>query len=342
MIRLNSLPIILIWALIFLYGCSEKQSVLEDDYVNYSDQLNWAYYPDVDSCDIDVFFVAPTVFGGDSTHLNMSLIDEEAKANFIGTINMEKSIYDSDITNFYAPYYEQVGLVCYQMSYPNTTSIPSEVEKAFQTAYIDVESAFDFYLSQSNRPFVLAGFSQGSQILIKLIKNKITTAELQNRHIATYAIGWSLLSSDVETYHQLKNAQTEDDLGVVITYSSEAEFIETSLMVPEKTLSINPLNWSTDTTYVSAEYNKGACFTDYSGNITNEIPHFTGAYICSKRGTLKVPEVNPDEFPPGIPIFQKGEYHIYDYMFFYRNLQENVQLRIEKYLSSNEKKKTNL
>ena len=189
------------------------------------------------------------------------------------------------------------------------------------------------YLSQSNRPFILAGFSQGSEIIIKLIKNKITTAALQKRHIASYAIGWRLTPSDVDSYPSLKNAQTADDLGVVITYSSEAEFIETSLMVPETTLSINPLNWSTDTTYVSAEYNQGACFTDYSGNITYEISNFTGAYICSKRGTLKVPDVDPDEYPPRIPMFKKGEYHIYDYMFFYRNLQENVRLRIEKYQS---------
>jgi len=322
---------IIVILLLSLFSCSEKQSALVENTVNYSDRSNWAYFLSSDSCGTDIFFVAPTVFAGDSAHLNMSLNDEETKTNFIGAINMEKAIYHSDVTNFYAPYYRQVGLVCYQMSYPNVNSIPQEVDQAFQTAYSDVETAFNYYLSQSSKPFILAGFSQGSQILIKLIKNRITTTELQKRHIATYAIGWGLNDSDVQTYEQLKNAQSDDDLGVVITYSSEAEFINTSLMVPEKTMSINPLNWSTDTTYVSAEFNNGACFTDYSGNITNEIPHFTGAYISSKRGTLKVPDVNPDDYPPIIPTFQKGEYHIYDYMFFYRNLQENVRHRIEKY-----------
>jgi hypothetical protein len=332
----TSLIILIISALI-LGSCSEKKSISEDDVINYSDTKNWAFYPQTDTAEMDVFFVAPTVFGGDSAHLNMSLNDEESKTNFTGAIQMEKNIYHSDITNFYAPFYKQVGLISYQLSNNNSETLRPQLEKAFQTAYTDVESAFDYYLSQSNRPFILAGFSQGSQILIELIKNKLTTTDLQHRHIATYAIGWRLTSSDVDSFPQLINAQSSDDLGVVITYSSEAEFVDASFIVPQKTLSINPLSWSTDTVFASNELNKGACFTNYSGEIISEIPYFTGAYICSKRGTLKVPDVDADEYPPQISIFQRGEYHIYDYMFFYRNLQENVLLRIEKYQSRNKK-----
>lgn len=333
--RLNISTIILLISALFLGSCSEKKSISEDDFINYSDTANWAFYPQSNTRDVDVFFIAPTAFAGDSTHLNMSLNDEESKTNFTGAIQMEKNIYHSDITNFYAPFYGQAGLICYQLSYNNSNNLCPQLEKAFHTAYTDVESAFDYYLSQSDRPFILAGFSQGSEILIKLIKNKLTTTDLQNRHIATYAIGWRLNSSDVDSFPQLQNAQSSDDLGVVITYSSEAAFIESSLIVPEKTLSINPLSWSTDTVFASNKLNLGACFTNYSGNIINEIPHFTGAYICSKRGTLKVPDVDADEYPPRISIFQRGEYHIYDYMFFYRNLQENVLLRIEKYQNLN-------
>lgn len=78
--------------------------------------------------------------------------------------------------------------------------------------------------------------------------------------------------------------------------------------------------------------NQGACFTDYEGHITQEIPQFTGAYIDEERGALKVIDVSAKEYPEGLSIFEEGIYHLYDYQFFYRNLQENVDKRIDAYL----------
>ena len=33
-----------------------------------------------------------------------------------------------------------------------------------------------------------------------------------------------------------------------------------------------------------------------------------------------------------LSIFSAGIYHLYDYQFFYRNLQENVEVRLNAYL----------
>jgi hypothetical protein len=100
-----------------------------------------------------------------------------------------------------------------------------------------------------------------------------------------------------------------------------------------RALAINPLNWRTDWKEADKSLNKGACFVDVSGNIVKEIPHLTGAYIDMKRGALKAPDVSPEAYPSGLSIFPQGVYHIYDYQFFYRNLQENVAARIEAYFS---------
>lgn len=43
--------------------------------------------------------------------------------------------------------------------------------------------------------------------------------------------------------------------------------------------------------------------------------------------------VDPADYPPMLPIFDEGVYHVYDYQFFYRNLQENVAARIAAYLA---------
>ncbi|MDP2842285.1 MAG: DUF3089 domain-containing protein, partial [Acetobacterium sp.] len=61
-------------------------------------------------------------------------------------------------------------------------------------------------------------------------------------------------------------------------------------------------------------------------------PNLTGAYLDPDRGTLRVTGVNPADFPPVLDIFQEGVYHLYDYQFFYRNLQANVKERIGNYI----------
>lgn len=122
---------------------------------------------------------------------------------------------------------------------------------------------------------------------------------------------------------------------MIVSFNSESETVTDSLMIPAgtRTLAINPLNWKTDGTTAGKEENLGACFTDYDGNIVTEIPQLTGAYIDSERGALKVTDVTPEEYPPVLPIFSDGVYHLYDYQFFYRNLQENVEVRLDAYLA---------
>ncbi len=314
-------------------ACNKESNSNNAD-IDYSHINNWAYYPLNSTRDVDVFFVAPTIYGGTDSIYNMPINDPVERLNFIGAINMEKGIYDEGDVNFYAPFYRQASFNCYGIRAYNDVSSDENVNAAFELAYGDVEDAFNYYFTESDKPFILAGFSQGAEMIIKLIKNNFDKTEAQKRFIAAYAIGWRLDSLDVQKYEYLKAAKSDIDLGVVISYSSEANFIDSSIIVPKTTMSINPLSWNCDTTLASKGLNLGACFTDYSGIINKEIPEFTSAYIKPGRGTLVVPDVDPLEYPPVLPIFVDGEYHIYDYLFFYRNLQENVDVRIEEYLKN--------
>ena len=38
--------------------------------------------------------------------------------------------------------------------------------------------------------------------------------------------------------------------------------------------------------------------------------------------------MDPADYPPSLDLFEEGVYHLYDYQFFYRNLEENVQARL--------------
>ena len=165
----------------------------------------------------------------------------------------------------------------------------------------------------------------------------ISTTAARSQLVACYAIGWRVTEQELEEYPRLKFASGESDTGVIIAFNSEAEDIDDSLIIPKgtKTLAINPLNWTTDGTPADKSLNLGACFTDYDGNIKNEIPALTGAYIDDSRGALKVPDVSPADYPAGLDIFTDGIYHLYDYQFFYRNLEKNVQTRLQTYLENN-------
>lgn len=310
---------------ICLCGCTNQ-----DNSTDYSDKSNWAYFEtDTKDKTADVFFVCPTVYSGADDTYNMELTDEKVKENFVGAINMEKGIYDSD-SRFFAPYYRQAGLNVYTMDI-------SDREQYLELAFNDVKNAFEYYYENCNngRSIILAGFSQGADMCIRTLKECFKDEDRQNQLVACYAIGWSITEEETEKYPQLKFAENESDTGVIISFNSEAENIDDSLTIPKgsKTLAINPLNWKTDGTVADKSLNLGACFTDYDGNIKTEIKNLTGAYIDSVRGALKVTDVTPEEYPPVLDIFQDGVYHLYDYQFFYRNLQKNVQTRIDSYES---------
>lgn len=318
-------PAALLVFLIALAGCgTESQSVSL-----YENSDNWVYLEAAETAAADVFFICPTVYSGTDDSYNMSLEDTASKEAFAGATNMEKGIYDED-ARFFAPYYRQAGLNVYELP-------PEEREAYLSLAYEDIKEAFTYYLEHYNqgRPIVLAGFSQGADMSIRLLKDCFAREEVNDLLVACYAIGWRITEEELEEYPHLRFAAGETDTGVIISFNSEAESVTDSLMIPAgtRTLAINPLNWKTDSTPASREENAGACFTDYSGSIVTEITHLTGAYIDPQRGALKVPDVSPQEYPPVLSIFSDGIYHLYDYQFFYRNLQENVGVRIDAYLS---------
>lgn len=311
-------------------GCTGKAS--DNNNVKnsvYADVDNWVYAEtDVSGKDADVFFVNPTVYKGTDEELFWKEYDKETKSSFVGAVNMEKGIYD-DNARFFAPYYHQAALSAYY--------VPEEQSKdIFDLAYSQVKDAFEYYMECYNngRPLILAGFSQGAQHCIRLLKDYSGDEKFNSILVACYAIGWHFTEQEQDEYPDIHFAQGEKDTGVLIAFNSEAVDVQDSLMIPKgtKTLAINPLNWKNDGTVADKSMNLGACLTDYEGKITKEIPQLTGAYIDDSRGALKVPDVNPQDYPS--VLFEDGVYHIYDYQFFYRNLEKNVQTRIESFLQN--------
>lgn len=317
--------LIKIMLLLVLAAFCSLASAQEPDY---ADAGSWAYWRVGENKPADLFIVCPTVDLGTGGNKNMSLTDNEAKKNFYGALNMERGIYEQHC-RMYAPYYRQAVLADYDLP-------ANEAEPYFNLAYKDVRAAFLYYMQHENngRPFVLAGFSQGSEMCLQLLKEFGNEDFVKDNMVACYAIGWRFTPQEAAEYSYIQPAKCADDLGKVIIFNSEAPEVTSSAIVPEgvKTFAINPLTWSCSSQKAPKTLNAGACFTDYSGAVVREVPQLTGCYIDSVRGTLKVTDVDKKEFVPGLPLFSEGVYHIYYYQFFYRNLQQNVNLRIKTFM----------
>ena len=265
----------------------------KEKYVDYSNMSNWACWNKGEGKTADLFFICPTVDMGKEGNFISDITNEKYRESFLGAINMELGIYD-DVARIYAPYYRQATFPVYSLN-------KEEQEKYLSIAYEDVKNAFIYYAdhTDASRPLILAGFSQGSDLIIRLIKDLFDEPRYQRRLVAAYAIGWKLTEDEVAEYPHVIPAEGETDTGVIIAFNSEDKDITSSLIIgeDEKTYSINPLNWKTTSEIADKTLNKGACFTDYSGNIKEEIPNLTGAYIDEKRGALKVVDIKPEDYP---------------------------------------------
>ena len=295
--------------------------------VDYSAEENWAYYALGEDKTADLFLICPTVDTQDE--FNMSMEDSKTKESFVGALNMERGIYE-DSTRMFAPYYRQGAMKIYSLE-------AEEREQYLQLAYQDVSDAFAWYLENENegRPIVLAGFSQGADMCYRLLQEYFGDEALYEQLVAVYAIGWPCTQEMTEQYPQIKVAGGEDDIGVVISFDCEAPEVEETFINPigQKALSINPLNWRTDSEPADKSENPGACFTRYSGEIKREEAGLCGCYIDEERGVLKVTDLDKADYAPVVPGLPEGAYHIYDYQFFFRALQKNVQTRLDSYLA---------
>jgi len=124
------------------------------------------------------------------------------------------------VENIYAPYYRQADAV-YTLNLPleEQDSIIGGIPKT------DVFTAFDYYIKNHNngRSFILAGHSQGSNVLVYLLSEYMKeNPKVYARMIAAYVIGYSITEDYLTKNPHLKFAEGPDDTGVIISYNTEA------------------------------------------------------------------------------------------------------------------------
>ena len=294
--------------------------------LDYDDAANWAYFGLGEDRRVDVFLICPTV--DTRSYPNALDLNDKLKGRFISALDMEEGIY-ADTGRLFSPYYRQMSINAYALSEP-------ERARAEANAYLDVSAAFRWYLDHENggRPIILAGFSQGSQMCLKLLEEYYgegaEAAALRQRLVAVYAVGWGFTEELTARCPQIVPARGETDTGVVVSFDCEAEGVTGTIIIPEgvTVYAINPLNWRTDGTPADRSLNLGAVM----GTGAEPVPGLCGAYV-GDRGQLVTTDVLPEDYPPALDVFPEGAYHVYDYMFFFTNLRRNVADRTAAYFS---------
>jgi pimeloyl-ACP methyl ester carboxylesterase len=334
--------LIVMAGIMIMAGCTDSNKTIIDmastpSAPDYSVDTSWVAKPVVKEKAVDVFYVYPTIYVG-SEPQNMDTSDPKLRANAKGLLRAQAGVY-SPYANLFTPFYRQQTAATQSME-PNNGGRNAFVDPLFRTGYRDVERAFDYYIENLNdgRPFILAGHSQGSMVVIELLRRRLNNPELHKRMIAAYPIGYSVIEHDLEKYPWIRLARGETDTGVVITFNTQGPEAVGSPVLLKNAVAINPLNWKTDGTAAPRGLNiKARFFNDATGELIETVDNFAGAYIDTDTGALIATDIQTPESDKidlvNMGRWPKQVYHRYDYAFWYDNIKENVKKRIDAFLA---------
>ncbi|MES2796404.1 MAG: DUF3089 domain-containing protein [Bacteroidota bacterium] len=340
------------WLVFFIlsftfYSCQKGPVILKSHFdtrnippeVDYSKPESWAALPDkIDMADslpqktsiqdgqknakVDVFFIHPTIYTYKPTNhyqwnadVNDSFLNNKTD---LSTILNQATAFNG-LCKVYAPRYRQAHY------YSFVTENKADSHLALNLAYSDVKRAFEHYLeySNGNRPIIIASHSQGTVHAKRLLKEYFDGKELQKKLVMAYIIG---ISVTPDSFDNLIPSQNPTQIGCYAAWNTFSKgyypkWYEKSLI---NSVCTNPLTWSSTDGYAPYSMNLGGV-----GPKFKFYPELTDAQ--NNKGLLWVnrPKI------PGSFLVRKKIWHIADINFFWMNIRENVETRINSYFSLN-------
>lgn len=214
-----------------------------------------------------------------------------------------------------------------------------EAQRAIDAAYADVREAFRFFAASvpAGKPIVLAGHSQGSLHILRLLREEVGDGPLAGRVAAVYAIGWPISIEHDLPALPLPACATPTQGGCVIAWSAFAEPADPAMLLSRYSrtpgfdgqprgegpiLCVNPLTGTLNSA-APASANLGTLVPrdDYSGGdlVVGAVPA-----RCDDNGLLLIGD------PPrmGQGVLPGNNYHVYDIPLFWKNLQDDVVRRV--------------
>ena len=255
----------------------------------------------------DIFYISSTetddyTLNGKDCHF-ANAVDTASCAGITAEMKGVDSLLSGNL-NYYSPYYRQITMESYTDS--------KLMHERILVAEEDIRAAFQHYLKLSDRPFVLAGFSQGAQLVVTLLEEM--TAPVYERLVAAYVIGWNITKEELESSKYIVPAQGATDTGVTISYNSvRTPDCINPIISGQTAVAINPVNWRTDETPAHMENGLTAHLDTLSHNLL--VDGYTDTdYIM-------------------LPYFPDGCYHKFEIPWYHNSLRQNIQDRVDAYFN---------
>ena len=307
-----------LWVSVILVACGSDSSAPVA--IDYSQSSHWLKLPATVDKPADVFYLYPTAWSNSDPNPQICNIDDPSMLIMAPLAFERQATAFETVGNVYAPYYRQ----------DNNSSINRlEVIAGIPTLY--AVAAFDYYIQHfnNNRPFILAGHSQGATVLSNLLSGYMKDhPDVYSRMVAAYVIGHPVTAAYLADNPHLKFAEGPDDTGVIISYNTEASVVLVTNPVLYGMVGrvINPLTWTTDETPVSNANNFGSIKLNPDGSVAKDasgafelmVPS-CDAQIDKTKGVLICRTVDVTTYSPGPPpssAFPKGVYHTFDIPIF--------------------------
>lgn len=263
------------------------------------------------------FYIHPTTYL-ERDRWNASVSDKVSQDRAILFVRSQASTF-SDIADVWAPKYRQAAYGAFLLK-------SEDANRALEMAYGDVRAAFDAFLKAQpkDRPIILAGHSQGSLHLLRLLADR--KDQLKGRLVAAYVAGWPVgIQADLPATGFAACARP-DQAGCILSWQTFAEPANTSLVTgswvgtrgltgtkrqQNDMLCVNP---------VSGTVNGRAEPVDNPGTLVPTADLANASLVAAQvgarcdRGFLIIGGAIPAMGPYVLP---GNNYHVYDYALFW-------------------------
>ena len=286
------------------------------------------YHADAPADGPAVFFIHPTSYLA-RDHWNAPLGDAEANARTALFLRGQASAFNG-VGQVWAPQYRQATFGAF-------LTTEADAKRALDLAYGDVAAAFDAFLNQigPDRPIILAGHSQGSLHLERLLREKVAGTPLARRIVAAYVVGWPVSRTTDLAALGLLECRTPDQPRCLSSWQSFAEPADPALVIDgydattgfdgharkgTPMVCTNPLTGTPDVA-APASANIGTLYPasdlGSAGIAAGKVPaRCAGGFLLIGEG----PNV-------GRYVLPGNNYHVYDYSLFWANVRADASRR---------------
>ena len=257
--------------------------------------------------------------------------------------------------NIYAPEYRQA-------TYYSFFDIKNNGRSALDLAYLDIESAFIFFIENLNedKPFIIAAHSQGALHAQRLINKMVDNTDLKNKLVCAYVIGYIMPEKYYsDLFPNTKKSSCFNDTGCIVSWSSVVEGFKRNRektlfwtpkgwiieLMSQKIVSTNPFSWTNDNGWYSDDKNKSIINKAQNYDFTDRLRvEHTGTkksigltriqgFDCSVNKESGLLEAKGEiiENIKKIKYFN-GDLHTFDIMLFWGTLRQNIKDRINAFI----------